>query len=435
MLIKTEKSNTIINYLKKKPLINLNIISIINNVPEAEIFVDNIENPNGVLVRNTYFNYIYSEDDKFIDEVCETYFKDGFYGFGAVERSIAEKIKKKFDTQWNNPCGLYYMPEKNLNMKLIKNEARSIDIKDAETIDEYYEYRHPGTLKDIKNDIKNRPSSSIYVKGELVSWVLVHNDNSMGIMYTKEEHRKKGYAVDVAVDLASKIIKDGNIPYVHIVDGNYKSIGLAEKCGFEKCGEVVWFGIIAGIPKELIDINNESYDKYIKSLDSSEIKETFMFSSGYSGMYLFLDNLDEKNDVNSNSLDYIFKEAEDEDMIRKWCDIVIKGNDIPSFKQKTMKEKLYNIVTKEGSSYKLYIGFLDDKPVSSSATLNIDDWATGIHFLSTLTQYNNKNIEFQNLTHTLSKIQEAHKGLAVVQSSPEYVQLFEKIGFKTSHNK
>jgi len=205
MLFKTEKSNAITSFLEEDLLINLNMIATIENVPEAEIYVDNINDPKGVFIKKDYFHYIYSKEDSFIDEVCDTFFKDGFFGFSGVEKSIADKIKNKFQINWDNPCNLYYMTKDNLDLGLIKNEVKSIDLRDAVTIDKYYEYSHPGSVEMIKKDILERPSSAIYVNDEIVCWVLLHPDNSMGIMYTKEEHRRKGYAVDVTIDLVSKI--------------------------------------------------------------------------------------------------------------------------------------------------------------------------------------------------------------------------------------
>lgn len=127
---------------------------------------------------------------------------------------------------------------------------KDIDIKDTEVIDAYYEFRGDHSLAAIKRDILNRPSSGVYVDGELVCWVLTHDDNSLGIMYTKEEHRRKGYAVDVTIDIASKHIAKGSVPYLQIIERNNMSPGLAKKCGFVECGEVVWFGIKVGNPSE-----------------------------------------------------------------------------------------------------------------------------------------------------------------------------------------
>jgi len=251
MIIKIENSQSIIEFLKKDLLINQNIIGIIENASDIEIYVDDEENPKGVFVKRGYMNYIYSKEDDFINEISDTFFKEGFFGFSGVEKSIAEKIKSKFQLDWENPCTLYYMPRKNLNVNLIKNNVQSVRIEDAEIVDRHYEYSYSGSLEAIRRNIEDRPSSAVYVDGEIASWVLVHDDNSMGIMYTMKEHRRKGYAVDVTIDLASKIIATGKIPYLQIVEGNNMSPKLAKKCGFLECGQVSWFGIIAGYQKEL----------------------------------------------------------------------------------------------------------------------------------------------------------------------------------------
>ncbi|MFZ5353266.1 MAG: GNAT family N-acetyltransferase [Bacillota bacterium] len=250
MLIKTEKTDIIMNFLKQELLLNQNIIGIIENVPEAVIYVDNSDSPKGVLVEKGYFRYIYSRDDGFIDYVLDNYFKEGYYGFSGTDKAIAARIKARYELDWENPCTLYYMPAENLNRGLIKSKVSSVDIKDAQTIDYFYQFRNRWSLEAIKKDIKLRPSSAVYIDDDIACWVLVHDDNSMGIMYTKDEYRRKGYAVDVTIDLASKIIEQGKIPYLQIVEGNSMSPGLAHKCGFLRCGEVTWFGIKVGNPKE-----------------------------------------------------------------------------------------------------------------------------------------------------------------------------------------
>lgn len=250
MVIKTSNKESIISFLQQDPIINLNVIGVIKNVPEAEIYVDNEDNPKGVFVRRNYFHYIYTKDEGFIDEVCETFFKDGYFGFSGVEPSIAKKIMAKFELDWENPCNLFYMPKENLDINKIKSKVTSIDAKDAEIVDSFYQFRNEGSLGEIRRDILERPSSAIYLDNELVCWVLTHPDNSMGIMYTKEDFRNRGYGVDVTLDLASKLIAKGDIPYVHINTVNTMSPGLAKKCGFVQVGEVNWFGIVVGDVKD-----------------------------------------------------------------------------------------------------------------------------------------------------------------------------------------
>jgi len=246
MIVQTPKTEGIINYLNKNTITNLNILGILQNHTDIEIYTDSPENPSGVLVRCGYFNYIHTENDELLYEMMDKLFcKKGHYGFSGVSRPIAEKIQKKdgFKLDWQNRCSLYYLPKENLDESLIKNPVQSIDIKDAETINHFYTYRSNDSLQDIKECILNRPSSAVYINGDIASWVLVHDDNSMGIMYTKKKYRNRGYAVDVTIDLARKIIASGNIPFLHIAENNTMSPGLANKCGFITYGYADWFGI------------------------------------------------------------------------------------------------------------------------------------------------------------------------------------------------
>jgi hypothetical protein len=247
MISQITETNGIIEFLKQNYITNLNILAVLQNHTDIEIYADNPESPTGVLVRSGYFNFIYTENDAFLQEILDKLFiEKGYYGFSGVSRPIAEKIKKtkRFKLDWQNRCSLYYLPKENLDESLIKNPVQPIDIKDAEIVDHFYTYRGEDSLEDIKDCIANRPSSAVYVNGDIASWVLVHGDNSMGIMFTKDEYRKKGYAVDVTIDLSRKILASGNVPFLQIVENNNMSPGLAQKCGFITHGYADWFGIV-----------------------------------------------------------------------------------------------------------------------------------------------------------------------------------------------
>jgi hypothetical protein len=249
-MIKTNLSKEIINFLRSDLIQNLNILGIIENVKNIKIYVDDTADPKGVLVNNGYFNYIYTKEDSFIDDILNNYFKkEDFYGFSGLEESISKKLRSHFTIDWETPCDLYYLPKENFNPSLKKNNTSNIDIKDAEKIDQYYTFRDNHSIDRIKDDITNRPTSGIYKNGEIVCWVLVHQDNSMGIMYTMEEHRGYGYAVDVTIDLCEKILQAGKIPFLQIHRTNNMSPGLAKKCGFVKYGSAIWFGGIKNTSK------------------------------------------------------------------------------------------------------------------------------------------------------------------------------------------
>lgn len=251
MLTKTNNRDTVIRYLMEEPIINLNLMGILENIPQVEIFVDDELNPRGVLLRKNYFHYVHTKSEKFIDALAETFFtEEGYYGFSGVEEGIARWIRGKFKVEWESLCRLYYLPKENFKPQLIKSKVEPARIEDAELIDNYYPYRNNYSLAAIKEDILYRPSAAIYKNNEIASWVLVHDDNSMGIMHTKEEYRRNGYGVDVTLSLANKIFEEGRVPFLQIVRSNGMSPGLAQKCGFVEVGNVEWFGIVVGSPKE-----------------------------------------------------------------------------------------------------------------------------------------------------------------------------------------
>ncbi len=261
-LVKAERSQFIKDYLNSNKLINLNILGKINNNPKLEIFTDDPQKPSGVLVKSGYMHFLYTESDQFIDAVISEHMQEGFFGFAGLDTGLAAKIKKNQVVHWNNPCSIYAYVQDDIELINGTYDVRPLAYEDAEIVNTYYEYKNDNSLEDIRKDIKNRPSSAVYVDDKPVCWVLVHEDDSMGIMYTLEAHRRKGLAEVVSRDLTKRILDNGQVPYLQIVDGNEKSHGLAKKCGFQHVGDCEWFGIITGEPKELKDTAKKAMESF-----------------------------------------------------------------------------------------------------------------------------------------------------------------------------
>lgn len=244
----------LLRYLEKDRIPALNIAGILENEPQVEVLVNDGPVLEGVLVKGPRLWYLHTESDAFLETVCdEMSRKDGFYQFSGMWKPLADRIKDRFRRVWDAPCDLYYLPEGNQVKPRPDSPARSIDPRDAEIIDTHYTYRHPGTVEKIRKCIQERSSSAIYVDGQIVSWLLVHEDNSLGIMYTLEEHRRKGYAVEVSLDVIAKQLAAGRTPFLQIRDNNDMSPDLAKKCGFVQHGKCDWFGVMVGLPKVLIE--------------------------------------------------------------------------------------------------------------------------------------------------------------------------------------
>ncbi|MGH4122065.1 MAG: GNAT family N-acetyltransferase [Clostridium sp.] len=427
MIVKTKASDAIMEYLKQNKIVNLNIIGIIENEPEAEIYVDNKDLSRGILVRYEYFNYIYTEDDEFLDEVLDTLFKDNYYGFSGLNRPLAEKIRKRYILTWESRCALYYLPKDNLDLSLIKNPVRSIDIKDAELVDKFYTYRNPESLKTIEKDISHRPSSAIYVNGDIASWVLVHNDNSMGIMFTKEEYRKNNYAVDTSIDLSSKIMKLGKVPFLQINEINNMSPGLAAKCGFVKYGYSDWFGIIKGTPTELIDANNQSRNNHIKAIENFRYIEDKELNCMYLPPYIL-------NSEYEKIEGFTIEKATNSEMIDTWCGTFIAALEIKEIKKNTFKNIVYNAVTNIENGYTLYNGILNGEVVSTTAFSKLDTDVLGLYFWAVNPSLRGRGIGRATVIKTIKDVTTNDDiEFILLQSPDKYVDMLEKIGFVHSH--
>ncbi|MBB6214028.1 putative GNAT family acetyltransferase [Anaerosolibacter carboniphilus] len=430
MLIKTEISQTILEFLRTDLPVNLNILGILDNVPHVEIYVDHVEHPRGVLIKKDYFHYLYTKEDHFIDAVMDQFFREGFYGFSGIEGYIAEKIMKKYDVTWTSPCTLYYMPKENLNLKLIKNPVQSIALEDAAVVDHFYTYRNEQSLETIRRDIQERPSSAIYVDGEIACWVLIHDDDSMGIMYTKDTHRKKGYAVDVTIDLASKTIEKGKMPFLQIVEGNNMSPGLAKKCGFVEWGKVTWFGIVAGTPKELIEGNNREKELFLQSFPKDGKGTYFIPQGAYEGRYIFLYGYKGQGVLD---IKVQLEEIQSEDTLYQWCGRVVKNYDVPKEKQNEAQSMVMGMMTHGESRYKCYVGKWNGEIVATAALLAMDDTAQGLYFLSVEDKYRRRGVGTAMVGEILKLAKENEQEVLFTQSPQEYAGLFEGLGMKRSH--
>jgi hypothetical protein len=431
MIIKTSFGKPINEFLNKNKIINLNLIGFLENVPDAEVYVDNEANPTGVVARKGYYSSLYTENDDFLNEVLDTLYKeDGFYGFRAVYRPIAEKIRSRFLVNWESLNALYYFPLNEVDLSRVKNQVRPIDIKDAEIINHYYTYKDEVSLEKIKDDIENRPSSAIYVDGEIASWVLIHNDNSMGIMYTREEYRGRGYAEDVTLDLTNKILNSGHTPFLTIVDGNNMSPGLAKKCGFIHEGVYTdWFGIISGTPKELIDLHDECDQKFEKAIETVKVQLPAI-TGKFDCRYII-------NGMENGSIaipdDLEIEVAESMERKHIWCNTFAKGLDIIIDKRCEFIENVMKIVSNEDYEFKLILGTINGKPVSTAAFLRLYDDVCGIYLISTTEEADKDNILGATMIKAIKKVKEYNLYLSFVNSVESQSELYNKLGFIHSH--
>ncbi|KAB3529221.1 GNAT family N-acetyltransferase [Alkaliphilus serpentinus] len=235
------------NLLREDPFANLNVIGRMASNRNVDIYVDNLENPQGFILKDEEFLAPYSRNEEVIKGLLDHIQKDDmidFCGIPVKMASLVENYLTDYEMNWEEDCHLYYLPEDKVKEFIADETLPSLKEEDVDIVNQHYTYKGEGSREYLLECILNRPSSVIRNDGgEPVSWALVREDYSMGVMYTLKECRKKGLAEKITQDLIYKVIQKGYTPYVHIIWGNTASMGLAEKSGMINWGHIRWFGL------------------------------------------------------------------------------------------------------------------------------------------------------------------------------------------------
>ncbi len=218
----------------------LNFAGLIKNNPDAALYTDN---DGCMLVSPDLFGEgttccVYSYSERFADEACAKL--SGEITFCGISDFVRSRILQKHAPLWETRCGLYVWNGKPLTYRC-QADLRPMNAAFAEEVSLGTPYR--ASFDDIKECIANRPSCAVYVDEKPVCWCLTHFENSLGMLYTLPEHRRKGYALEVMTCITNKLIAQGDIPYAYIVKGNSASELLAPKYNLQYVCDVTWLGV------------------------------------------------------------------------------------------------------------------------------------------------------------------------------------------------
>lgn len=243
-MFSTTDKRIIHKLIQSDKIATVNVVNLIENESNWEILVDNLENPRGFIFKSNDWYVPYSPNDEIAFEMIRNLnYKKGDI-FAGILKKYFDFIIATNEVDWEELCFLYYMDKEDLNISRLKHEVKDLRLEDAEIVNEFYTYKDDTSLEYLKDRITQGPSSAVFDDDDNpISWAMVREDGSMGIMYTKKDYRGKGIAASVSIDLAKKVIKNNKTPFVHIVDTNAASVALAESIGLKKYGDVVWFGV------------------------------------------------------------------------------------------------------------------------------------------------------------------------------------------------
>ena len=135
-------------------------------------------------------------------------------------------------------CGLFYLSPENFMPVKTNIEIKPLVRKDACEVVENTSYEIDEDY--VLRCISIAPSVAVKENGELLCYMLVHLNGSIGMLFTHKTHRKRGFATSAISRLTEKQIKKGNSVFCYIVNENNDSRRVFQRLGFEQEASVSW---------------------------------------------------------------------------------------------------------------------------------------------------------------------------------------------------
>lgn len=149
-----------------------------------------------------------------------------------------EGVYEYMNVVWETPTWqVVYLQNK---MLTVENKLRFAFAERAqiEIIKANYEKESP---ENIERLAANKKIYCAFVDDDFVGFIGEHPEGSMGLLYIFPNHRRKGYAESLESFLVNEYLRQGRIPYGHVVVGNEASMGLQNKLGFVTADEKVYW--------------------------------------------------------------------------------------------------------------------------------------------------------------------------------------------------
>lgn len=255
--------------LLTKEWVPYNVLALLERHKEAVFWQ---HDAGALVVKNGYFLCLTGCADTLKDYLQTL--EPGHYGFQGVESDLANSLMEGEMVEWIEPCQRFLWSGQEPDVSS-PYKIQPVALEDAQAINDRYPYRDETSLQRIQEAIRRGPSAAIYIENALASYVLVHEDDSIGFMHTLEAFRRLNLAYYVTQAIVSEMLKLGRVPYVEIATDNMASQRLAIKAGFVPERLVTWFGLIKGVPTYLEKLAY-AFDEPLQFVSSSHVRLGFL---------------------------------------------------------------------------------------------------------------------------------------------------------------
>jgi 8-oxo-dGTP diphosphatase len=122
----------------------------------------------------------------------------------------------------------------------LTEEVERLDRSMVEYIFKHTTYQQYTSREYINERIERGVSAGIFHEGELASWALTHDDDSVGFLHTLPKFRGKGHARNIMSAMIQQKREQNKQVYVNIELGNDPTMNLFMKLGFDVDRKVSW---------------------------------------------------------------------------------------------------------------------------------------------------------------------------------------------------
>jgi GNAT superfamily N-acetyltransferase len=226
--------------LEMDPLRNVNQYRFLENYPLRDAMI--IGNSVLIKAKSDRDWVMFSSNDEMELVQLLTFLNEDDKNFAFIEDWMYMIITAGKELKWELTCDQYYLPDE-FEMPSIVSSVQSLKESDADFIIANSDYGQYLIEEYVVERIINGPSSCIRIDDKLAAWIHTHDDLALGSLHVMPEYRRKGFGLDLTVDMINKIRSLKIIPFTYIEPENDKSINLVTKLGFKKQKRISWFEV------------------------------------------------------------------------------------------------------------------------------------------------------------------------------------------------
>ncbi len=232
----------ILEYLKGNPIENSNIIHFIENYP-----IRSLEKiGNSVVAKGTSDrDWVYISSKSSLElKMIQNHLTAQDCNFAIIEDWMIPILCGNRNIKWKLSTLRLFLPE-TVPLPAPLFHPSALTVNDAEVIYHNSAYQQYLSLEYIGERIRNGMGSCLRERDNAppVAWALTQDDGAIGFLNVLPEHRNKGYARAVTIDMIQKVRAQNRLPFVLIEADHTPSMRLALSLGFVQDRMVSWFEV------------------------------------------------------------------------------------------------------------------------------------------------------------------------------------------------